>query len=294
MINDNRDLGGDNNMNIILNPKENPNNPFNFSDNKNENINSNNYNIDIMAQMGNNSFSEKPNITLDNENENNFDSVKNSDPIKAINNPEKPNNSPFGVINMPSITSINQEKQEEDHISTLDEPIIDTLKRDLFRIYNKIKHVAVPTLNAKKVEELHNWDLWGPLIFCFLLSIALSTGDHSNDESSIFVLIFVIFWIGGIVVTFNGKFLGAKIGVCQMICLLGYCMFPITIVGMIIGFCGIKKTWVKTLLVFISLIWSCLASVGFVSGLVKQEKKVITVIPIFLFFLALGLFVLNY
>ena len=179
----------------------------------------------------------------------------------------------------------------ESNKMTLDEPVLDSLKRDLFRIYNKLKHVVTPRLTSRKIEELYNWDLWGPLIFCFLLCIALS---NDNNESSTFVIIFTIFWIGGLIVTFNGQFLGANIGICQMICLLGYCAFPITVAGMIIGFMKITKGWLKCFIVFIAFLWSCLASVGFVSALVSREKELITAIPVILFFIALSLFVLNY
>ena len=185
----------------------------------------------------------------------------------------------------------NNETTIESNRMTLDEPVLDSLKRDLFRIYNKLKHVITPRLTSRKIEELYNWDLWGPLIFCFLLCISLS---NDNNESSTFVVIFAIYWIGGLVVTFNGQFLGANIGICQMICLLGYCSFPITAAGMIIGFLNVTKGWMKCIIVFVAFLWSCLASVGFVSALVPREKELITIIPVILFFVTLFLFVLNY
>ena len=194
----------------------------------------------------------------------------------------------FSQFESPNI-NINPEVKESK--MTLDEPVLTSLKRDLFLIYNKLKHVITPRLSSNKIEELYNWDLWGPLIFCFLLSISLS---NDNNESSTFVLIFSIFWIGGLIVTFNGQFLGANIGICQMICLLGYCSFPITLSGIIIGFCNVKINWIKCLLVFFTFLWSCLASVGFINALVGRDKELITIIPVILFFATLSLFVLNY
>ena len=226
-----------------------------------------------------------------NKNENN-----NSTPKKEDNNNDE-TNYPISETNKKGLFSqfespnieINTDYSESK--MTLDEPVLTSLKRDLFLIYNKLKHVITPRLSAHKIEELYNWDLWGPLIFCFLLSISLS---NQNNESSTFVLIFSIFWIGGLIVTFNGQFLGANIGICQMICLLGYCSFPITLGGMIIGFFNITKGWMKCVIVFVAFLWSCLASVGFVSALVPREKELITNIPVVLFFVALSLFVLNY
>jgi hypothetical protein len=220
--------------------------------------------------------------------------------INDINMQEKPESS--GVVNVPTsgdnqnknIEIAPNEQPTEISKSTLDEPIITTLKRDLYAIINKIKYVAVPKMTDRKLEELYNWDLWGPLLFCFLYSIALSTGENKNNESSIFVLIFVIFWIGGFVITFNQRFLGAQIGLCQMVSLLGYGMFPITIGGIIIGFCRITNIWVKFVIVALALVWSCLASIGFIGRLVEPEKKFIAVFPSFLFLLSLSMFALNY
>ena len=197
----------------------------------------------------------------------------------------------FSQFENPNI-EINQENQDTTISKmTLDEPVLTSLKRDLFLIYNKLKHVITPRFSSHKIEELYNWDLWGPLIFCFLLAISLS---NDNNESSTFVLIFSIFWIGGLIITFNGQFLGANIGICQMICLLGYCSFPITLSGIIIGFFGVKNSWIKCFLVFFTFLWSCLASVGFINALVSRDKELITLIPIILFFTTLALFVLNY
>lgn len=248
--------------------------------------NNNNNNNDLI------NFNPQQSIDLDigHENQKNIT-------LNETNNPE--DNQYGGVVNIPESEKPKETIRPSEVLSagssTLDEPIMVTLKRDIFRIYNKLKHVVNPfNTESKKIEELYNWDLWGPLIFCFLLSISLSTGDHSNDESSLFVLIFVIFWVGGLIIAFNGQFLGANVGVCQMICLLGYCMFPITIGGMIIGFLKIKKIWAKTLIVLIGGVWACISSIGFVSGLVVKEKRFLNCLPIFLFFLTLALFVLNY
>ena len=65
---------------------------------------------------------------------------------------------------------------------------MDSLKRDLFRIYNELKHVVTPRLTSRKIEELYNWVLWGPLIFSLIFCISIS---NDNNESSTFVVIFL-------------------------------------------------------------------------------------------------------
>jgi hypothetical protein len=42
------------------------------------------------------------------------------------------------------------------HLDTLDEPIIDTLKRDLFIILNKIQYVMKPRTTASENKQLRN------------------------------------------------------------------------------------------------------------------------------------------
>ena len=248
------------------------------------------------------------NLSEPNTNPNNFEFNNNSDNGNNINNnntsadnniSEKPP-SPYGGVNVPNSKdgNVNQNidiaaDNEEPRKSTLDEPIITTLKRDLLTIGNKIKYVLVPKMTERKLEELYNWDLWCPLIFCFLFGIALSTGN-SESSTSIFVLIFVIFWIGGFVITFNERFLGAQIGICQVLSLLGYGMFPTAIAGIIIGFCKITNIYVKLVLVAIGLIWSIIASIGFFRSLVAPDKKLLAILPVFLFLISLSMFSLNY
>ena len=248
------------------------------------------------------------NLGEPNTNPNNFEFNNNTDNGNNINNnntsadnniSEKPP-SPYGGVNVPNSKdeNVNQNidiaaNNEEPRKSTLDEPIITTLKRDLLTIGNKIKYVLVPKMTERKLEELYNWDLWGPLIFCFLFGIALTTGN-SESSTSIFVLIFVIFWIGGFVITFNERFLGAQIGICQVLSLLGYGMFPTAIAGIIIGFCKITNIYVKLVLVAIGLIWSIIASVGFFGNLVAPDKKLLAILPVFLYLISLSMFSLNY
>ena len=261
---------------------------------------------------GQGNFQGDQNIILDNaapnfneiDEKNNEKNVATNTPINNNNNlpmentlNEKPVS---GVLNIPNSKDENLNQNisiatDNEYISksTLDEPIKTTLKRDLLIIATKVKYVIIPKMTERKIEELYNWDLWGPLIFCFLYSIALSTGNN-NSETSIFVLVFAIFWIGGFIITFNEKFLGAQIGICQVLSLLGYGMFPTTVAGVVIGFCKITNIFVKLVLVLVGLVWSVFASVGFFSNLVEPDKKLLAVFPVFLFLFSLSMFALNY
>ena len=93
--------------------------------------------------------------------------------------------------------------------NTLNEPISTTLKREFFRIYNKTSYSILPRCFPAKNSNLKQWDLWGPLFYTLLLSFFLSKSKDSNEMSKTFVLVFVLMWVGGVVITINTILLGA-------------------------------------------------------------------------------------
>jgi len=178
--------------------------------------------------------------------------------------------------------------------NTLDEPVMDTIKRDLKMIRYKLEYVLNPKARQEGAKELRDWDLWGPLIltlaFAFILS--LKAKEHRD---SVFGSVFVIIWGGSTVLTLNAKFLGGKISYFQSICVLGYCVFPI-----VIGAFAISVVEILFNLHFIinlgvcgfALFWSVVSCMGFMSQLVTEEKKLLVVYPMVLFYLSLSWMVL--
>lgn len=59
-------------------------------------------------------------------------------------------------------------------------------------------------------EGLRDWDLWGPLIFCLLLSLFLSFSAETKQKSLVFSGVFAMVWIGEAVVTMQIKLLGGN------------------------------------------------------------------------------------
>jgi hypothetical protein len=68
-------------------------------------------------------------------------------------------------------------------------------------------------------EGLRDWDLWGPLIFCLLLSMFLSMRAKDDQSSLVFSGVFSIVWIGEAVVTLQIKLLGGNMYVSPWKCL---------------------------------------------------------------------------
>jgi len=58
-------------------------------------------------------------------------------------------------------------------------------------------------------EGLRDWDLWGPLVFCLLLSLLLSF-NQVEQKSLVFSGVFAMVWIGEAVVTMQIKLLGGN------------------------------------------------------------------------------------
>jgi uncharacterized membrane protein YhdT len=75
-------------------------------------------------------------------------------------------------------------------------------------------------------------DLWGPLLVCLLLSTVLSLTAPGDTASMVFAAVFVIVWFGAAAVTVNAQLLGGTISFFQSVCILGYCVFPLTLSAM--------------------------------------------------------------
>jgi hypothetical protein len=75
-------------------------------------------------------------------------------------------------------------------------------------------------------------DLWGPLLVCLLLSTTLSFTAPSDSTSLVFATVFVVVWAGAVAVTLNAQLLGGSISFFQSVCILGYCVFPLTLAAL--------------------------------------------------------------
>lgn len=55
--------------------------------------------------------------------------------------------------------------------NSLHEPIQETFKRDVIRIYNKIRFVIkIKKTEEEKNSQMQDWDLWGPFLLCIMLA----------------------------------------------------------------------------------------------------------------------------
>lgn len=238
----------------------------------------------------NDTFNEKNSVTIEDDKQNQNVAV-NAPDVREINIPKSNENTNINKDSPQKVVVHEDGQIQETNLSTLDETVCETIIRDLKRILYKLEHVLLPRFSASKAKELQNWDLWGPLIICLLLCLSISIGNSKTSSSTSFICIFVIVWVGGLIITFNAQFLNARIGICQSICLLGYCVFPILLASLINR--AVKNKLAQVIILFVAVFWSCLSSVGFISTLTTPDKKFIITFPVFLFFISLSMFVLN-
>ena len=191
-----------------------------------------------------------------------------------------------GVIQIPqSITESNLKD------NTLNESIKTTINRDLSLIYNKLKYVINPfTSKEVKRNQIRQWDLWGPLILNMILATTLSF--NIKEKSQIISLIFIIFWLGGVVLYLNANFLGVKTSIYQMFCLLGYCLFPLNISAIIVTIFNFNDI-IRLIIVIITFVWSIYSSSDYLKIITNQEQRYLVLYPCILFYLYISWFIFT-
>ena len=175
----------------------------------------------------------------------------------------------------------------------LTEPISDSLKRDLFLIYTKLKYVINPfKSNNEKNKHIKQWDLWGPLLFTCLLSITLAI--RANQKEDIFILIFVIFWIGSLLVFINSHLLEIKLSIFHIFCLLGYCMFPLNISALILMAFKFHEFF-RIIIIILGCVWSTFSASGFLKSIIDEDDiRGLVLYPVILLYLFLsGVILMN-
>jgi hypothetical protein len=229
--------------------------------------------------------------------------------------------------------------------NTLDETVWETLSRDLFAIWEKMKQVLYPKyllggmmqrgggigaaergeadgglggslrnlagrwpdadilLESGMSEGLKDWDLWGPLVFCLLLSLFMSWGAGGKQKELVFSGVFALVWIGEAVVTMQIRLLGGNMYVhkldhigtklttnsafFQSVSIIGYTLFPLVIASLLSAI-GIPII-VRVPVYLVLIAWSMAAGVSILGGSgVVRNRVGIAVYPLFVFYMLLG------
>jgi protein YIPF6 len=143
-----------------------------------------------------------------------------------------------------------------------------------------------------------------------MLSTTLSLTAPGSSASLVFAAVFVIVWCGAAMVTINAQLLGGSISFFQSVCILGYCVFPLTlaailcvVLSFLINQVSVSAYYmkysslpsfpcshicsqliVKAIVVGIGFVWSTKASVVFMGQVISEERRTLAVYPVFFFY----------
>ncbi|EPZ37086.1 hypothetical protein O9G_004334 [Rozella allomycis CSF55] len=199
----------------------------------------------------------------------------------------------FGPTDIPSTSSNQKQTPIAPRLSTLDEPVSATLKRDLFAIWKKITVVLIPRGSENILKDCNDLTIsktrgsMGPIA-------AMSHARNDNERRS------------GIVAE-NGIRLytcirhcmdriGNRYGECvaarrqNSVCALGYCLFPLNVASLVAAFVG--TIIVRGPVALASLFWSVTASIKFLGETNLNNRKILAVYPLFLFYFILSWLIL--
>lgn len=164
---------------------------------------------------------------------------------------------------------------------TLDEPVTQTIMRDVYASGG----ILAQTLGLKP-QDHQQWDLWGPLVFCLVLSLLLSYASTSRT-SSVFSSVFALLWLGQALVTLNIRLLGGTISWLHALCVSGYSLFPLLLAGV---FSLIIKLRIARLVFSLVMIpwatWSATRGLGL--GGVLHSRVFLASYPVGLFYAVIG------
>ncbi|KAK7542107.1 putative nuclear protein export protein Yrb2 [Phyllosticta citribraziliensis] len=146
---------------------------------------------------------------------------------------------------------------------------------------------ADAVLHGSLSEGLRDWDLWGPLVFCLLLSFFLSRPARDEQKSLVFSGVFAMVWLGEAAVTLQIKLLGGSISFLQSVCIIGYTLFPLVIASILSAFHA--PVIIRIPVYIVLVVWSLAAGISILGGSgVVRNRVGIAVYPLFVFYVSLG------
>lgn len=128
----------------------------------------------------------------------------------------------------------------------------------------------------------------GPLLVCLALAVLLSFKAPTNQASLVFASVFITVWCGSAIVTVNAQLLGGNISFFQSVCVLGYCIFPMTLAALVIDLFKLtwfwKWTWLDMIVLAAAFMWATRASSVFIGLYVRKERRMLAVFPVLFFY----------
>ena len=112
----------------------------------------------------------------------------------------------------------------------------------------------------------------------------------SKQKSNVMVTVFAIFWIGSFLIYLNANLLDSKIKLFPIICLLGYCLFPLSLAAFILALTNFYDIF-KFIIVGIMCFWSLFCVEEYIKSVCEKEQKFLLFYPAALMFIFISWFI---
>lgn len=103
------------------------------------------------------------------------------------------------------------------YVSSLRNRGLEGAQEDARQLVGRVADVDGLLAQGNMSEGLRDWDLWGPLVFCLMLSMLLSFCAKQDQRSAVFSGVFAMVWLGEAVVTWQIKLLGGTMCVLNVL-----------------------------------------------------------------------------
>ena len=208
---------------------------------------------------------------------------------------------------------------------TLDEPIWDTVSRDITSMGLKLRHILMPLSDKDTyINVCKNWDLWGPFIFCTYIAFSLNNcgEDCSGYYQSNFSSIFILLWLGNIAVCLNYKLLLSNevnklsnittnmndavqsfhlypMSIYQLLCLIGYTLaipsIGILLLQLLNLFASTEHFYQRLMITFVfGFFYPVASALKMLSNYIYNGKHFLVIYPILMFFTILSLYLYTF
>ncbi len=102
---------------------------------------------------------------------------------------------------------------------------------------------------ATVYNQFNTGDLWGPLIFCLLMSTFISLSSSAVDDSDdVFGIVYLTLFGGAALIALNTYLVSEVASTFLMMSIIGYCLFPFVVAALCewlfreyIGFIGVRN-----------------------------------------------------
>lgn len=134
---------------------------------------------------------------------------------------------------------------------------------------------------------------------CGMLCSFANCLRFSGQASIVFAAVFCAVWLGSAVVTVNAQLLGGTISFFQSVCVLGYCVFPMTMAAVCVDLfkmipLGGLAVLLDLAVLAVAFLWSTRASAVFIGQYIVASRRVLAVFPVLFFYTFLAWLILLF